>query len=331
MRNITRRAVTMGAASALLPRLAHAGDASPPLAIVMNSGDATLSVIDMTAKRVVRTLPMLREPSHWALAPDRSRLLVTDAGGNALFSVDPRLGTMLGHITMPDPYQIGYSPDRKFLAVNCLRLDLIQVYNAADMTVALRLKAPSMPSHLDFSPDSRWSFHSMQGSDDVVSLDLTSMNVRWRKPVGKTPAGVLWLNGKILVCLMGSDRVSELDPVTGEILRQIHAGVGSHNLFLSPDRKTLYVSNRIGGTLAALDPATLAVTRTYDLHGGGPDDIGIAPDGKIWIALRFHGRVAILDPASGSIETITTGRSPHGIFLNTELGNSASAVTAETL
>jgi DNA-binding beta-propeller fold protein YncE len=124
--------------------------------------------------------------------------------------------------------------------------------------------------------------------------------------------------------------VAQLDPLTGAVTRRIETGVGPHNIFLTPDASTIYVSNRIGGSLVALDPETLKLRRTYPFHAGGPDDIGVAPDGKLWVTLRFREQVAVLDPISGDYETINVGRSPHGIFLNTAMRRSG-LVTAETL
>jgi DNA-binding beta-propeller fold protein YncE len=140
---------------------------------------------------------------------------------------------------------------------------------------------------------------------------------------------VLWLNGKVLVCIMGADYIVEVDPADGRVLRRVQTGIGAHNIFLTADRQTLYVSNRLGGSLTALDPATLTIRRTYTLPGG-PDDIGIDPAGHLWIALRFAETVAVLDPATGEYESIPVGRSPHGIFLNTELSKPGK-LTAEVL
>lgn len=316
---------------ALRSEIANAASAATSsLAIVMNSGEASVSVIDMASRKVVRTLPTLREPSHWALSQDRNKLYIADASGNALFIVDPHTGTALGHKVIADPYQLGFTPDHRYLVVNALRLDYVDVYRADDLSLVKRFSPGSMPSHLDFSPDSRWSFNSMQGAGTLVSFDLTTMAIRWKSKVGSTPAGVLWHNGKVLVCVMGSDHVAEVDPVTGDVLRRVKTGVGPHNIFLSPDGSTLYVSNRIGGSLVALDPTTFAIQRTYPFHAAGPDDIGIAPDGKLWVTLRFHEQVAVLDPKSGAYETINVGRSPHGIFLNSELSRKGP-ITAETL
>ncbi|WP_231937179.1 YncE family protein [Caballeronia udeis] len=322
--------LSLGLSPFMALRSEIANAAESPLAIVMNSGEASVSVIDMTSRKVIRTLPTLREPSHWALSQDRSKLYIADASGNALFIVDPHTGTALGHKVIADPYQLGFTPDHRYLVVNALRLDYVDVYRADDLTLAKRFSPGSMPSHLDFSPDSRWSFNSMQGSGTLVSFDLTTMTIRWKTKLGSTPAGVLWHNGKVLVCVMGSDHVAEIDPVTGDILRRVKTGVGPHNIFLSPDGSTLYVSNRIGGSLVAMEPTTFAIQRTYPFHAAGPDDIGIAPDGKLWVTLRFREQVAVLDPKSGVYETINVGRSPHGIFLNSELSHKGP-ITAETL
>jgi len=129
------------------------------------------------------------------------------------------------------------------------------------------------------------------------------------------PAGVLWLHERLVVALMGEDGIAVVDPATGQVERRIHTGAGAHQLFLSPDRKILWVNNRVAGTTVALDATTLAEIRSYHVSGG-PDDIAFAPDGKLWITQRFARTVAVLDPASGRIERIDVGRQPHGIFLN---------------
>jgi YVTN family beta-propeller protein len=323
--NLHRRALLALPFAAALPASAE----TPPLAMVMNSGEASVSVINMDTRQVVSTVPTLREPSHWALSPDRTKLYIADSSGNALFIMDPLTGAGLGHKIIPDPYQLGYTPDQKYLMVNALRLNQVDIYDAATLGPVHRFKPGKMPSHLDFSPDSQWSFNSMQGSDTLVSFDLASMTTRWTMKVGPTPAGVLWLNGAVICCIMGSDHIAVVDPASGAVRRRVQTGTGPHNIFLSADRSTLYVSNRVGGTLAVLDPTSLALMRTFPLPGG-PDDMGIAPDGKLWIALRFREKVAVMDPVTGDYETIDVGRSPHGIFLNTEM-RKPGKLTAEAL
>ncbi|HET9146655.1 MAG TPA: beta-propeller fold lactonase family protein [Acetobacteraceae bacterium] len=325
-------APALGMAGAALARTGFAAEAAagpgappiaPPIAIVMNSGGATVSEIDMTTRRVLREVPTFREPSHWALTPDLSRLLVSDASGNALFFLDPSTGKELGHKLIPDPYQLWFSPDGKYLTVNALRLNHVDVYHADTLKLARRFRPGSMPSHLAYRPDSRFVYVSLQGSNALCCFDLHDMSEKWRAPVGKTPAGVLWHDGRLLVAIMGADHVVVADPASGRVLRRIVTARGAHNLFRTPDERHIYVTNRVAGSLSVLDAASLDVVKHIPMPGG-PDDLCFAPDGKLWISLRFAEAVAVYDPVTGGIERIGVGRSPHGIFISTLLADGAA-------
>ncbi len=296
----------------LLPGLA----AARPLAFVINSNDATVSLIDMDSKAELQRIPVLREPHHMALTPDGRSLLVGDTAGNAVFFLDPATGAVQRRATISDPYQLQFSPDGKWMVVAGLARNQIDIYDAATLTLAHRIAASSMPSHINFSPDSSVAYVSLQGTDALVAVDVRSGAVLWKAPVGKTPAGVLWLDGKLLVGIMGADYVAVVDPATGAVERKVTTAKGAHNLFVSPDGRTLYVCNRVDGSISLLDPKTLAVRGRIAMPGG-PDDMDFAPDGKIWVTRRWAHTVAILDPASGQFTTVETGRSPHGIWLNT--------------
>ena len=229
--------------------------------------------------------------------------------------LDPATGDVRRTAVVADPYQLGFSPDGKFLVVNGLARNQIDVYDPATMTLIKRFPIASTPSHMAFSPDSRRVFVSLQGSDKLTAIDLASMRILWTEPVGPTPAGVLWLHDKILVADMGNDYVAVVDPASGHVVDKLVTGKGAHNLFLSPDNRILWVNNRAGGTTTAVDAETLKVLRSYNIPGG-PDDIAFAPDGDLWITRRFAEKVAILHPETGDFETIDVGRSPHGIWLN---------------
>jgi YVTN family beta-propeller protein len=296
---------------------------TPPIAIVMNSGGGTISEIDMTTRQVLREVPALREPSHWALNPDRSKLLVSDASGNAIFFLDPATGRELGHKLIPDPYQLWFSPDGQYLTVNALRLNHVDVYHAATLRLAKRFKPGSMPSHLAYRPDSKFVFVSLQGSNALTCFDLHTMRQHWHAPVGRTPAGVLWHRDKLLVGIMGADYVAVVDPANGRTIRRIKTAKGAHNLFRTPDETRIYVTNRVAGSLSVLDALSLDVVKTIRMPGG-PDDLCFAPDGKLWISLRFSEAVGVYDPATGTTERIGVGRSPHGIFISTLLTDQAA-------
>ena len=307
----------------LLPGLA----AARPLAIVIDSGEAAISLIDMDTRQEIKRIPMLREPHHMALTPDGTSLLVGDTAGNAVFFLDPHTGEVQRRTTISDPYQLQFSPDGKWLVVAGLARNQIDIYDAKTLTLVHRIPAAAMPSHINYSPDSAVAYVSLQETDALVAIDVRSGAVLWKTTVGKTPAGVLWLDGKILVGIMGADYVAVVNPTNGAVERRIQTAKGAHNLFVSPDGGTLYVCNRVDGSISVLDRRTLAV-RSRIAVPGGPDDLDFAPDGKIWVTRRWAHSVAVLDPATGQFSTIETGRSPHGIWLTTHAAPAPTKVSA---
>lgn len=304
--------LTLGLLTA--PRAAEAA----ALAVVMNSGDASLSILDEQTGAELRRVPVLREPHHTTLSPDGKELLVGDAGGNEMLFLDPATAEVRRRLPMADPYHLQFSPNGKLLVVTGLARNQVDVYDARSMALVKRFPAKSMPSHIAYAPDSSMAYVTLQGTNKLVAFDLTRMEQAWIADAGPTPAGVIWHRGTLLVADMGADILSAMDPADGRITAHIKTGRGCHQIFPSPDGKTLWVNNRVDGTTMALDADTLAVRRTYRVPGG-PDDIDFAPDGKLWITQRFIQKVGVLDPASGALASYSVGRSPHGIFLTNGL------------
>jgi YVTN family beta-propeller protein len=308
-----RAALGLGAA-ALLPRPARATGTGAVL--IMNSGAASLSVIDMATRRETRRIPVLREPHHWALTPDRKELLIGDSSGNELQVLDPATFAVLRRMPISNPYHLQFSPNGKHFIVAGLARNQVDVYEADGYKLLKRFPIRTMPSHMDFLPDSSRVFMSLQGTGRIAAIDLRSLEIVWNEECGAAPAGVLVHGAHVLTGNMGSDDVTVMDTRTGKVVRRIRTGKGAHTLFRSPDRKTIWVNNRLEAqSVVVLDAATLDPLRRYRLPGG-PDDLEFAPDGKVWFTMRFVHKVAVLNPANGEFTTIDVGRSPHGIFLN---------------
>lgn len=331
MRALQRRKFLSGAAAAAIGAIATAPAgraASAPaeaasnngIAIVMNSAGASISVVDMATHRLIRDEPVFREPHHWTLAPDAKELWVGDASGNALFSLDPKTGAMLGHRLMSDPYQLWVSPDTRWLSVNALRVDHVDIYDATTLKLVHRFPAHSRPSHLTYAPDSSMVYSTLQGSGDVIAVDLVHGKIAWKEKVGPAPAGIIWHNGHLLVALMNASGFVMVDPTSGKVVRFVHTGHGAHIIQPSPDGRLLYIGNRVAGTIDAVDAETLRVVARYTMDGG-PDDMSFAPDGKIWISRRWRDSLAVLDPKNGHFDIVPVGRSPHGVFLSTMLAS----------
>jgi YVTN family beta-propeller protein len=286
-------------------------------AVVLNSDDDSLSVVDGDTYKEMSRTHIGRGPHHLIETPDGRTLVVAMSGSNELVLIDRATGVEKQRVTASDPYQIGFSPNAKWLVAASLRLDRIDIYDAGTYELVHRLPAATMPSHIAFSADSKTVFVTLQGTNGLISIDLASGKVNWTVPIGPTPAGIITRpDGTLLVGVMGANYIVQVDPLNGNIIGKVTTGYGAHNFLYSPDGKTLYVTNRIAGTISVLDADTLEVKNTLQAPGG-PDDMAMSPDGQqLWATGRWHAWVDVIDLASGALKaSVPVGRSPHGIFV----------------
>src|ERR1700761_3091065 len=129
------------AATGFFSTAAHANNV-----IVLNSGEATLSLIDEATRQVVGTVPTGKEPHHLMATPDNSSLIVANSVSNNLMFVDPKTGQVQRWVeNIEDPYQIGFSPDRKWLITTGLRLDRPDTFYYDSQQKQTALASPPAP------------------------------------------------------------------------------------------------------------------------------------------------------------------------------------------
>jgi len=105
-----------------------------------------------------------------------------------------------------------------------------------------------------------------------------------------------------------------VDPILMQEVAFIPTGLGAHGMAISRDCRSLYVSNRLAGTISVIEFATRKVTATWRV-GGSPDMLQVSTDGtQLWTGSRFTNMVAVIDTRTGKvIVTIQVGRRPHGL------------------
>ena len=129
------------------------------------------------------------------------------------FSI-PVTGDIQRKITVSDPYQLQYSPNGNLLTTAGLARNQIDIYDAHSYKLLHRVPARSMPSHIAYTPDSSVVFVSLQGTNALIAIRTADGAVLWNTKVGRTPAGVFYTRGKILVGIMGDAHIAVVDPAT---------------------------------------------------------------------------------------------------------------------
>jgi YVTN family beta-propeller protein len=295
---------------------------------VLNSLDATLSLIDPVSLKEIKRVPTGKEPHHLYLTPDEKSVIVANALGNSLSFFDPRTGDLQRVMDgVIDPYHLRFSPDMKWFVTAANRLNHVDLYQAQrsasgqwDFKLAKRIPAGKTPSHLIIDTKSTVVYASLQDSDQLIAIDLATQTPRWTVPVGKMPADIfLSPDDRILLIGLTGDSVVEAYDVSGpapKLLKRIPTGDGAHAFRAWGDKRHVLVSNRVANSISRIDLQTLTVVDTYP-GPSGPDDMDVSPDRKrIYVASRWARKLTVIDTDKRAVvQQIDVGKSPHGVWM----------------
>jgi YVTN family beta-propeller protein len=296
-------------------------------AIVLNSKDASISLIDQTTYSEIGRYDVGKEPHHLYPTADGKQLIVANAISNDLHFINPVDGKVLRRVSnIDDPYQLAISPDQKWFISIALRLNRVDIYSieAGEFKLHKRIPVAKAPSHMWYSNDGKIIFVTLQDSNEIAAIDVVKGEVMWKMPVGKQPAGILVTpdDKYLMVGIMGEDYVQVIDWRTRQTVKKIVTGKGAHNFRGLGDKRHVYVSNRVDGRVTKLDMQTMQIVDQIAVPGG-PDCMEITADGKLmWVTSRWAKRVSVVNLAEKRvIKTIEVGRSPHGIYLHNRAPN----------
>lgn len=112
------------------------------------------------------------------------------------------------------------------------------------------------------------------------------------------------------------DNVDRWDPVTLETVATAQFEGNAIEQVLSPDQKTLYVSNFYHQEVLALDAQTLRVRRRYQA-GKVPKHLTISADGaRLFVSNWEDDTMTIIELAGGKTSTVAVGNEPRGTALS---------------
>jgi len=289
---------------------------------VLNSLDASVSVIDPASWTESRRISTGKEPHHLYLTPDEKSIIVANAGSDSLTFIDPRTAEIQRTVrNVLDPYHLRFSPDMKWFVTAGNRLHHVDLYrwDGATLTLAKRIPTGKTPSHIWIDSRSTTAYVTMQDSDELVAIDLGTQVLKWRIKTGALPADVFGLpdDRQVLVGLTGSDSVEVYD-VSGaapRLAQKIRTGAGAHAFRAAGDRRHVYVSNRVANTISKLDLQTLQVVGDYPAPGG-PDCIEVLAGGRyVLTTSRWAKRLTVIDTQTSQVvRQVRVGKSPHGVW-----------------
>ncbi len=175
--------------------------------------------------------------------------------------------------------------------------------------------------------------------DDALTLiDTATLAVKGTIPTCKRARHIQRMpDGKLMVACTDSNAADVIDPATGKSVKRVSLGDEPEAFDLSPDGKTIYVSNEDEGAASFVDAATGKVLRTVKV-GEEPEGVKVSADGKtLYITSEVASLVHVIDTASGKVtKNIKVGKRPRRmaitpdgkeLWVTSELDTSVSVIS----
>lgn len=254
-------------------------------ALVANHGDGTLSVIDLTNRTVLATIPVGVLP-YGVVSNSDSTAYVSLQGSDEIAIVDLTGESVLRTIPVPDA-PAGLSLWGDFLYVTHFwsgELSLIylpqgrviqSVATGSDTALFQNIEL-DITRGIAYLPQTRLNAQNQTLTYDTIAFpvvntlnlrDLTLMRERRLaidsidRPVNMPFAVALdRFAQRLYVANAGSDSVSAIDLSSGTIRANIPVGANPRGILLNGDNTLLYVHNALDGTITTINTSTLAVT-----------------------------------------------------------------------
>ena len=227
-------------------------------------------------ERLVWTPLLLALSCSSALAFEGTLLVANRSGGSvSFFDLTTRVEIARVPIGPSIPHEVAASPDGRLALTSEYGPDTrrgrhVILMDVATASITGRIDlGPDSRSHTAlFLPDGRHAVATMQDSDQLALLDLTSMKVVRRYPTGGREGHMVRLSpdgsrayvtsrgaeGTLSVIFLNEERA----PVV------IETGPGAEGLAVTPDGSEVWVANRAVESISIIDTASLAVVATID-------------------------------------------------------------------
>jgi len=247
---------------------------------VSSDGASTVSVIDTSTDQVVDTVDVGPTPHGLAISPDGREVLVSGFGTNQADVIDTNSDQIIGRVPVPQPHNSAISPDgrRAYVGSQQQGQTALVAVDLTSMSQTAIVPLDKTPRALSFSPDGRWVYFTVAGSDAVQVLDASRNEVVGQIPVGVSPhLPTFTPDGKLgLVVAQGPGELDLLDPGSSTESAAIKVGAAPHWLTTSADGRTAYVTDETSNDVSIVDLASRQVVATVPV-GNGPRKIAVQP------------------------------------------------------
>jgi len=271
---------------------------------VTNFGGDTVSVLDVSDRKVIGQIKTGKQPHGVAFSPDGKIVAVSNEGDSTLLSV-VNAANMTVERTLSvarSPNQLSFSKNGTLLFIPSNAEHVLEVVSTRDWTIQKRIPVGRNPHVVLVSPDGSSFYVTSEGENKIVVIDGATLTPRAEIPTfgwpriptitkdGKTIfLTIRWLNGLIKI---DTEKLKAVDWI--ELPRSSRFavdGAASHGVTLAPDERSLYLTSQLADNVSVIDPATKEI-RSGIAVGSNPNWVEFSADGKLGVVSNTGSNTA---------------------------------------
>ena len=244
------------------------------------------------------------------VSPDGTRAYVGNRESNKVSVIDTPSSTVIGDISISQPWGIALSPDGTRAYATNFDLGFVSVIDTDGLAVIDTISVDSYPAYITISPDGTRLYVGHSASISVI--EVASRKVIGTIAVSGWPGIVVSPDGTRVY--VGT---AVIDTVTYTVIGQIAIEGEVKGMALSPDGALAYIAadyETFFSKILVADTVSFTVIETLDVERSS-FQIAITPDGAYVCAINLaSASVSVLDTAGLTmIRTISVRSFPWGI------------------
>ena len=156
------------------------------------------------------------------------------------------------------------------------------------------------------------AYVSSEKDDALTLIDTKTLAVKGTIPTCKRGRHIQRMpDGNLMVACTDSNAADIIDPATGKSVRRVPLGDEPEAFDLSPDGKTIYVSNEDEGEASFIDAASGKKLQAVKV-GKEPEGVKLSADGKtLYVTSEVASLVHVIDVATAKVvKNVKVGKRP---------------------
>jgi DNA-binding beta-propeller fold protein YncE len=215
-------------------------------------------------------------------------------------------------------------PTRRRLYVAHLGASQLDVVDLDDLTAVGTVDHVADVHGVQAAPDLGIIYASATGADEIIAIDATTLEVRFRAPSGDFPDGLAYdpTDARVFVSNKNTGTISALDPRTGQPAPTIKLSGETGNLAYDAVGRSVFAAVRPPDELVRVAPTSGAITARTRLRAcSGAHGVYLEQRMRLaFVACERNGRLAVVDLTTLTQRSLAkVGEGPDVLAFDAEL------------